>query len=120
MATLVGGDPKKVDGLIAKYKDELQQSRTIKLGKATQAGTAEFFLLLGPGDAGTKVEGTKFISGDEKLRGLADGLRAGKYNFNFPDDVAVKILRRGVVSCSPVAGECLFVLMLPEDVRSVD
>jgi tetratricopeptide (TPR) repeat protein len=120
LAAAAGVDEKKLDGLVAKYKEELQQARTIRLGKANQTASADFFVLLGPSETGAKVEGSKFISGDEKLRNLTEELRSAKYHFTFPDDVAVKILRRGVVSCSSVAGDCLFVLMLPDDVRSVE
>jgi hypothetical protein len=66
------------------------------------------------------VEGIKFISGDEKLRGFTDALRLAEYNFTFPDEMPAKILRRGILSCSTQMGECSFVLMLPDDVRSVD
>ena len=119
LAALVGGDA-KVDAVVAKHKDELQQARTIKLGKASQTGSAEFFVLLGPGGAGVTAEGVKFISGDDKLRGFGEALRTAHYNLSFPDDTPVKVLRRGVVSCSTAAGDCMFVMMLPGDVQSVD
>ena len=120
LATLVGGDS-KVDAAVAKYKEELQNSRTINLGKATkEAGDADFFVLLsrGAGSAAT-VEGVKFISGDEKLKGLSDALRTADYHLTFPDDTPVKILRRGTLSCSAATG-CTFVLTLPDDVRTVE
>jgi hypothetical protein len=34
--------------------------------------------------------------------------------------VPTQILRRGTLSCSSNTGECEFVMMLPEDVHSVD
>jgi tetratricopeptide (TPR) repeat protein len=120
LAALAGGNA-KVDAAVAKYKDELQQSRTLDLGKAPKEnGSADFFILLsrGPGSAAT-VEGVKFISGDEKLKGLGEALRTANYHLTFPDDTPVKILRRGTLSCSPT-GNCSFVLMLPDDVRTVD
>ncbi|MGA8866299.1 MAG: tetratricopeptide repeat protein, partial [Candidatus Sulfotelmatobacter sp.] len=120
LAALVGGDS-KVDAAVAKYKEELQNSRTINLGKATkEAGGADFFVLLsrGAGSAAT-VEGVKFISGDEKLKGLSDALRTADYHLTFPDDTPVKILRRGTLSCSAATG-CTFVLTLPDDVRTVE
>ncbi len=121
LASLAGGDG-KVDAAVSRYKENLQQLRTIDLGKvAKENGSAEFFVLLsrGPG-SGTTVEGVKFASGDEKLKVFTDALRTADYKLTFPDDTPVKILRRGVLSCSTVTGNCMFVLMLPDDVRTVD
>jgi tetratricopeptide (TPR) repeat protein len=121
LASLAGGIA-KADAAVAKYEDELQQARTIDLGKvAKESGSAEFFVLLsrGAGSAAT-VEGVKFASGEEKLKLFSDALRTADYHLTFPDDTPVKILRRGVLSCSTASGNCSFVLMLPDDVRSVD
>jgi tetratricopeptide (TPR) repeat protein len=125
LAVLAGGSA-KTDATVAKYKDELQQSRTIDLGKvAKETATAEFFVLLsrGLGRAGSSaatVEAVKFTSGDEKLKVFTDALRTAEYRLSFPDDTPVKILRRGILSCSTAAGTCTFVLILPDDVRTVD
>jgi hypothetical protein len=66
------------------------------------------------------VEAVKFTSGDEKLKVFTDALRTAEYRLSFPDDTPVKILRRGILSCSTAAGTCTFVLILPDDVRTVD
>ncbi len=102
-------------------KETLQSERTINVGKAKETGSAEFFVLLS-GSVGTpaKVEAVKFISGDEKLKVYTDALRTAAYDVTFPDDMPIKILRRGVLSCSTTTGNCMFVLMLPDDVRTVD
>jgi tetratricopeptide (TPR) repeat protein/transglutaminase-like putative cysteine protease len=102
-------------------KQDLQSLRTIDLGKAKETGNAEFFVLLS-GGAGTpaKAEAVRFVSGDEKLKVFTDALRTAEYRLTFPDDTPVKILRRGILSCSTAAGTCTFVLMLPDDVRTVD
>jgi len=133
LAALAGGNA-KADAAVAKYKDELQRSRTIDLGKvAKETGSAEFFVLLSRG-AGEKasdkatesessratVEGVRFAGGDEKLKVFTEALRTADYHLKFPDDTPVKILRRGVLSCSTATSNCSFVLMLPEDVRTVD
>jgi tetratricopeptide (TPR) repeat protein len=121
LASLTGGNA-KVDATVAKYKEELQQLRTIDLGKvAKETGSADFFVLLsrGKGSAAT-VEAVKFASGDEKLKVFTDALRTAEYRLTFPDDTPVKILRRGILSCSTTTGNCSFVLMLPDDVRTVD
>jgi tetratricopeptide (TPR) repeat protein len=116
-------DAKKNDKL------DLQSLRTIDLGKvAKETGSAEFFVLLsrGPGSASQKanaaatVEAVKFAGGDEKLKVFIDALRTADYRVTFPDDQPVKILRRGILSCSTATGTCAFVLMLPDDVRTVD
>ena len=123
LASLSGGDS-KADAAVAKYKEDLQRTRTIDLGKvAKEDATADFFVLLsrGTGSAATAtVEGVKFASGDEKLKRFTDALRTAEYRVTFPDDTPVKILRRGTLSCSTTTGNCSFVLILPDDVRTVD
>ena len=121
LASLSGGDA-KADAAVAKYKADLQRTRTIDLGKvAKEDASAEFFLLLSRGaSSAATVEGVKFASGDEKLKRFTDALRTAEYPVTFPDDTPVKILRRGILSCSTATGNCSFVLMLPDDVRTVD
>jgi tetratricopeptide (TPR) repeat protein/transglutaminase-like putative cysteine protease len=121
LASLTGGSA-KVDAAVARYKDDLQQLRTIDLGKvAKETGNAEFFVLLSRGKGSdATVEAVKFASGDEKLKAFAAALRTAEYRLTFPDDTPVKILRRGILSCSTTTGTCSFVLMLPDDVRTVD
>jgi tetratricopeptide (TPR) repeat protein len=120
LASLAGGEA-KVDATVARYKDELQHLSTVDLGKATQNGNADFFILLSRG-AGTaeKVDAVKFVSGDEKLKSYTDALKTANYHLTFPDDNPVKVLRRGTLSCSMATGKCEFVLTLPDDVRTVD
>jgi tetratricopeptide (TPR) repeat protein/transglutaminase-like putative cysteine protease len=120
LAALVGGDD-KVDAIVEEYRDELQQQRTIKLANGNkQEGKAEFFLLFSasPGPDAT-ADAVKFVSGDEKLKGLADTFHA-QYRQTFPDETPVKILRRGTVTCTAASGDCVLLLDLPGDVRSVD
>ncbi len=125
LASLAGGSP-KVDAAVAKHKEELQQLRTIDLGKiAKETGSADFFVLLsrGPGHGGNSaatVEAVKFAEGDEKLKIFTEALRTAEYRLTFPDDTPVKILRRGILTCSTATGNCKFVLTLPDDVRTVD
>jgi len=115
---LLGGDD-KVDPVVRKYHDELQQMRTTRLNdKPPAAGNAEFWVLLGTNNNGATVDKVKFISGEEKLRTLEGALQHLKYTINFPDDTPAKILRRGTLSCAQDG--CTFVLMLPDDVRTVN
>jgi tetratricopeptide (TPR) repeat protein/transglutaminase-like putative cysteine protease len=120
LASLAGGDA-KAEAALARYKGELQHLSAVDLGKATQTGTADFFILLSRGaGSATQVDAVKFVSGDEKLKPFADALRTADYHLTFPDDTPVKILRRGTLSCSMTTGKCEFVLTLPDDVRTVD
>jgi tetratricopeptide (TPR) repeat protein len=119
LAALVGGE-KNLPAILSKYKTELQDARTVNVGKLTnQTANADFFILLSPSSAGMVPESVKFVSGDDKLRGLGDALRKADYKFAMPDDTPAKILRRGSLSCAPDAG-CKFVMLLTDDVRSVD
>jgi tetratricopeptide (TPR) repeat protein/transglutaminase-like putative cysteine protease len=119
LAPLVGGDA-KVDATVTRYKTELDRLNTIDLGKATQTGNADFFVLLsGGGGSASKVDAVKFVSGDEKLKSFTEALRTADYHLTFPDDTPVKVFRRGTISCS-VGGKCEFVMTLPDDVRTVD
>src|ERR1700728_1363996 len=117
----LAGDDAKADATVARYKDELQHLSAIDLGKATQTGNADFFILLsGGGGSLAKVDAVKFVSGDEKLKSFSEALRTADYHITFPDDTPVKVFRRGTLSCSTTTRTCTFVLMLPDDVRTVD
>jgi len=120
LASVAGGEM-KADAAVTKYKDELERLNTVDIGKATQTGNADFFVLL-DGGAGevAKVDAVKFVSGDEKLKSYTDALRKGDYHLTFPDDTPVKVLRRGTLSCSIATGKCQFIMLLPDDVRTVD
>jgi tetratricopeptide (TPR) repeat protein len=120
LAVLAGGDD-KVDAIVEKYRDQLQQQRTIKLPNPNkQDAKADFFFMFSaaPG-SNAAVEAVKFLSGDEKLKAFADALHSARYRQTFPDDTPVKLLRRGTVTCT-ASGECELLLTLPDDLRSVD
>jgi tetratricopeptide (TPR) repeat protein len=121
LAAIVGGDD-KVDATVAKYRDQLQQWRTVKVTSVVkQDGKADFFVLLNGGQtAGAVVEDAKFVKGSEGLKGISDALRASKYKQRVPDETPVKLLRRGTISCKSASGECSLDLDLPADVKSVD
>ena len=120
LASLAGGDA-KADAAVARCKDELQHQSTIDLGKATQTGNADFFILLSGGaGSAAKVDAVKFVSGDEKLKSYTEALRTADYHLAFPDDTPVKVFRRGTLSCAIATGKCEFALTLPDDVRTVD
>lgn len=119
LATLIGD--KNVPKVVEQHRTDLQALRTISLGKiAPTGGTADFFVVITSSSGKANIEGVKFISGEEKLKPLSESLRSAKIDFAFPDDEPTKILRRGTLSCSQSTHECDFVMLLPEDVHSVD
>jgi tetratricopeptide (TPR) repeat protein len=120
LAALVGGDANATKA-VEQHRPDLQTLRTIHLGKvASVSGTADFFVIVTSSSGDTKVQAAKFVSGDEKLKPLTESLRSAKIDFAFPDDAPTKILRRGTLTCSQDSHDCNFVMMLPEDVHSVD
>src|SRR3984957_3858532 len=120
LATLAGGAA-QADAAVARYKPDLDHLSSVDLGKATQTGNADFFILLsGAAGSSAHVDAVKFVSGDEKLKTFTEALRSADYHLTFPDNTPVKALRRGTLSCSVTSGKCEFVLTLPDDVRTVD
>jgi hypothetical protein len=98
--------------------EKLTQSHTIKLKNSHNAdGIAEFWILLTPGP---KVADVKFISGDESLRAFVSDLQAAPFTNSFPDATEVKLPRRGKLTCSRSTGQCSFLLMSAETIRSAN
>jgi tetratricopeptide (TPR) repeat protein len=94
-------------------------ARTINIGPATVnvkgATEARFFVALVPGQNGrAQVADVKFISGDEKLRPLANQLKSGNFGPVFPDDKVTKIIRRGTLSCIGKDNVCSFIMVSPD------
>jgi len=120
LRALVKND-KEAKADVDKYRLKSQDIRTIPMGKISNVkGGADFFVLLTNDGGKAKVEDVKFISGNEKLKPVMDALRKANYNFTFPDDRPAKVLRRGTFSCDEADGECIFVMMDPQDVFTVD
>jgi tetratricopeptide (TPR) repeat protein len=120
LAALIGGED-KVSSLVEQNREKLQEFRTLKVDKIGKAGgAAEFFVLFAPTSNGLQPENVRFVSGDETLQSYAGLLRKLEFRMSMPDDTPTKILRRGTLSCSPTAKECMFVMLLTDDVRSVD
>jgi Flp pilus assembly protein TadD len=120
LASLLGSDA-EVDAAVEKHRDESQQERTIKLANPNKLdGKAEFWILLSTGKGSeATVEAVKLASGDDQLKPLTESLQTAKYKQIFPDDTPVKIVRQGTATCK-AAGDCTFLLALPDDVKSVD
>lgn len=96
---------------------ELSTIRTFKVaGLSQKSGTAEFFLLFGPG---SKVEDVKFISGSDQLKSAVKIVPTIPFKVVFPDDGPTRLLRRAMLACSSISG-CNLVLFTLDSVRSVN
>jgi tetratricopeptide (TPR) repeat protein len=95
----------------------VQNLRSVKLQRVSKTHvSAEFFVLFAPG---SKVVDTTFVGGSEELRDATKDIAEAHFDVSFPDDGPAQVLRRGVLSCEPNK-ECLFVLIPPDDVNSVN
>lgn len=95
LAALVGRD--SIDAVMNKHTGVLASMRAVHVPAAVlEAGTADFFLLLGSESA---IEAATFISGDDKLRGMTEGLRKARLGSVFPNESPAKVIRRGTLTC---------------------
>jgi hypothetical protein len=86
-----------------------------------QDGKAEIFLLLtNAANSEMSVNDVKFVNGDEKLKVFTDALRSVRCGQTLPYDTAVKVVRRGTLSCKATEADCTLLLAPPSDVHSVD
>ena len=109
---------------VEKARADLQLLRSARLPWSGKSAKSEFFLTFtapaSPNGKITKPDQVKFVSGDEALRSYASRLQEATFPVEFPDDTPIKLVRRGVLSCSETTHECRMELMLPEDVRTID
>lgn len=104
--------------LVNQAATELSLMRRAKLGKVfPREGSAQFLVLFAPGG---KTEGVKFASGADALRPLAKAIASAHFKVPLPDDAPTRILRRGMVACYGSHFGCDFLLLLPEDVHSLN
>ncbi len=107
LARLLGTD-RRIDDLVERARNDLVQLRSVRLGATlTDDLQGTVTLLFGPGP---KVQEIKFAPGGDRLRVLDGALRAARYPLVLPDSTPVKLLRRGVVTCSSGGGACVVVL----------
>ncbi len=93
--------------------EKLGKMRTYSVPKpAGLEGSADFFALLSPG----KVDDVQFIHGDQQLRSAADSIKKVDFPGQFPEGSTAKLLRRGILFCSPASDTCQFTLLLPQSV----
>jgi tetratricopeptide (TPR) repeat protein/transglutaminase-like putative cysteine protease len=104
----LAGDPATADKEAAQAPSELVQARTVKLGPITgKPASARFNLVF---DSSPRPERAEFVEGDESLRSAADQLREKDFPVRFPDVSSVKIVRRGLLTCS---GSACSIELLP-------
>jgi Flp pilus assembly protein TadD/transglutaminase-like putative cysteine protease len=123
LVALIGAGTKdsQVEEAVSTARPALTKLRTFDAGKLLHENAeADFLILLSPGEKDAKVDAVQFVSGSEKLRPFAGGLRSIHFVGMFPDASPVKLVRRGTLSCSAASGQCIFLLLLPEDVRTVN
>jgi tetratricopeptide (TPR) repeat protein len=123
LVALLGAEGKEsdIEKLVNRAHDELLALRTFPVGKLlNEKAEADFLVLLSPAEKDAKVDAVQFVNGNEKLRPFANALRSIHFTGMFPDAAPAKLIRRGTLSCSATTGECAFVLVLPEDVRTVN
>ncbi|HLW51760.1 MAG TPA: DUF3857 domain-containing protein [Candidatus Angelobacter sp.] len=90
----------------AQAQAELAQMSSVKLrGLSQQKGQADFILVF---DGSSRPQRVDYSQGDPEMRGAESALIEGDYHVSFPDNSSVKIVRRGVLSCS--ASGCTVVL----------
>jgi tetratricopeptide (TPR) repeat protein len=117
LARLLGTD-RRIDDLIEHARNDLVQLRSVRLDATVKddlQGTVT--LLFGPGP---RVEEIKFAPGGDRLRVLDGAIRAARYPLVLPDSTPVKVLRRGVVTCSSGNGTCVVVLDDPVPTASAE
>ena len=104
------GSEEYADRHIRQSAEWLKTTVTFPLGKFAAPDTsAEFMVLIARTANGTRAESSAFISGEQKLRPLAERLRSIHFGETFPDAHLEKLLRRGTVSCSAESA-CTFTL----------
>ena len=119
--TLLLGSNTQIKDLLSRAKPELTTLRSLPAGKLlAEDAKADFVVLLSSGEKTAHVDAVQFVSGSEKLRPFADRLRSLDYGPMFPDASAVKLVRRGTLTCSAATGDCVFLLLLPEEVHTVN
>ena len=95
LAALVG--KQSVEAILKKHAGVLTTMRAVNVPAAgPPSGSADFFLLLG---SGSDIEAASFISGEEKLRDMTDGLRKTRFTGVFPNESPAKVIRRATLTC---------------------
>ncbi len=90
---------------------------------------AQFYIVFAPdASRNAQVVDSKFISGDDSLKTIAPQLKSMKYQLVFPDSSPTKVVRRGELLClpqptglpKPMPGGCIFSMVSPDRITSID
>ena len=121
--------------------EELGKMRTIHLPPlSTKSESAEFFVLLDdiqnspkpaattqtaakstqPASMPANVKGVKFVSGAASLKKAQKNLEQANFGIRLPANDRARLIRRGILMCSPYTHGCEFTLMTVDSVRSVN
>ncbi len=110
LAKLNAGRPA---GDLAQAQAELSQMRSAKVRPLPQkTGQAEFILVF---DGSSRPQRAEYREGDAEMRSAEPTLVDGDYPASFPENSSVKIVRKGVLSCS--ASGCVLSFKLLESVQ---
>jgi hypothetical protein len=108
LAKLAAGRAADLD--VTKGQAELAQMQSVRVrGLAQNSGQAEFILVF---DGSSRPQRAEFHGGTPEMRNAETPLTDNDYPVSFPESTSVKIVRRGVLSCS-VSG-CALVLKPPD------
>ena len=69
---------------------------------------------------GVRVDAVKFISGAEDLKLAQNTLEQANFAVKVPESSSVKLVRRGILMCSPIADGCNFTLLTADSVHSAE
>lgn len=112
LAALVGRE--SVEAILKKHAGVLTSMRAVGVpAPAPAPGSADFFLLIGPG---SDIEAVSFISGDDKLREMTEGLRKARLGKVFPDESPARLIRRGTLKCETTTA-CTLMLVPSSEVQ---
>lgn len=102
---------RKADGSFTPTPSEdLSRMRMVKITTTSHPSAhGTISIVFSPG----KVEEVTLVDGDESLKALLDRVKAAKFNVEFPDQVQVRLVRRGIVSCGSLG--CDLTLILPDN-----
>jgi tetratricopeptide (TPR) repeat protein len=117
LSSLAGKD--KVDEIVRSRRDDLAHRDSLSLGvQSPGEAVAEFFVVFGM----SGVDGVRFVTGDERLKAVADALKRLPVANLFPDDGPAKLVRRGTVTCTAASGGkaagCTFRPVRVDDARA--
>lgn len=72
------------------------------------------------GTPGVKVDAVKFISGADDLKLAGKALERADFVLKLPETNSLKLVRRGILMCSPIAEGCNFTLLTADSVHSAE